>query len=53
MPRILIGYGKAMLFTVERAVGRNAPNDRLDVLLVQFLLFLNTTPPVRSRVGPA
>ena len=45
MPRILTGFGKAMLFTVDRAVGRNAPNDRLDVLLVQHLLFLNTTAP--------
>jgi hypothetical protein len=31
------------MFTVERAVGRNAPNDRLDVLLVQFLMFICTT----------
>jgi len=30
------------LFTVDRAVGRNAPNGRLDLLLVQFLLFLCT-----------
>ncbi len=42
MPRVLINYPKATLFTVDRAVGRNAPNDRLDVLLVQFLLILST-----------
>jgi len=43
MPRALINYRQTALFTVDRAVGRNAPNDRPDVLLVQFLLFVATT----------
>jgi hypothetical protein len=42
MPRMLIDGNRTAFFTVDRAVGRNAPNDRLDVLLVQFLLFLAT-----------
>jgi len=46
MPRILIDYANASFFrgefTVDRAVGRNAPNDRLDVLLVQVLLMWGT-----------
>jgi hypothetical protein len=54
MPRVLVDQHKAPLFTVDRAVGRNAPNDRLDVLLVQFLMFLCTTdqkgfgPPIET-----
>jgi hypothetical protein len=44
MPRVLI-LPPAQMYTVDRAVGRNAPNDRLDVLLVQFLLFLSTNNP--------
>src|SRR5215831_18318995 len=40
MPRVLIDYN-GTIYTVDRAVGRNAPNDRLDVLLVQFLLFFS------------
>jgi len=40
MPRVLIRY-PITIYTVDRAVGRNAPNDRLDVLLVQFLLFFS------------
>src|SRR5262249_31043053 len=44
MPRVLIRPPGTM-YTVDRAVGRNAPNDRLDVLLVQFLLFLSTNNP--------
>ncbi len=42
MPRIIVDVHNWTWFTVDRAVGRNAPNDRLDVLLVQFLLFLAT-----------
>ena len=42
MPRVLIKRPTYTLFTVDRAVGRNAPNGRLDLLLVQFLLFLCT-----------
>ena len=45
MPRLLVDHHKAPLFTADRTVGRNAPNDRLDVLLVQFLLFLCTNNP--------
>jgi hypothetical protein len=42
MPRVLINYNKVLpMFTADRAVGRNAPNDRLDVLFVQFLLFMS------------
>jgi hypothetical protein len=57
MPRILIDPFQRSLFTVERAVGRNAPNDRLDVLLVQFQLFLATKsetnlPPLRPLTVP-
>jgi hypothetical protein len=44
MPRVLI-RPPGTIYTVDRAVGRNAPNDRLDVLLVQFLLFLSTNNP--------
>src|SRR5215831_8769232 len=44
MPRVLIRF-PGTIYTVDRAVGRNAPNDRLDVLLVQFLLFLSTNNP--------
>ena len=49
MPRILLNgnaipYSTAphAVYTVDRAVGRNAPNDRLDVLLVQIYLLLFT-----------
>ncbi len=44
MPRVQMDYFHPAntLFTVDRTVGRNAPNDRLDVLLVQFLLLLCT-----------
>jgi len=47
MPRALLSGDfraprAATVFTVDGAVGRNAPNDRLDVLLVQFLLHLST-----------
>jgi hypothetical protein len=42
MPRILTNWAKTPMFTVDRVVGRNAPNDRLDVLLVQFLMFICT-----------
>lgn len=56
MPRVLINVAKDILFTVDSAVGRNAPNDRLDVLLVQFLLFLSTNSlwwvPVDSQPNP-
>jgi hypothetical protein len=41
MPRVLINNNMKPMFSVDRAVGRNAPNDRLDVLLVQFLLFIS------------
>jgi len=34
---------RTTLYTVDRAVGRNAPNDRLDVLLAQYLLYRSTT----------
>ena len=44
MPRVLI-RPPGTIYTVDRAVGRNAPNDRLDVLLVQFLLFFSTNNP--------
>jgi hypothetical protein len=44
MPHVLINYTKVLpMFTVDRAVGRNAPNDRLDVLFVQFLLLMSTS----------
>src|SRR5262245_38188230 len=46
MPRVLIDY-KSTIYTVDRAVGRNAPNDRLDVLLVQFLLFFS----IKKTIG--
>jgi hypothetical protein len=44
MPRIQMDFFHPAntLFTVDRTVGPNAPNDRLDVLLVQFLLLLCT-----------
>jgi len=44
MPRIQMDFFHPAntLFTVDRTVGRNAPNDRLDVFLVQLLLFLCT-----------
>src|ERR1700745_3047121 len=42
MPRMLMDAFGKILFTVDSPVGRSAPNDRLDVLLVQFLLFLCT-----------
>jgi len=48
MPRILIRHGNASavpLFTIDRAVGRNAPNERLDVLLAQVLLRFFTNYP--------
>jgi hypothetical protein len=56
MPRILVDFINATWFTVDRAVGRNAPNDRLDVLLVQFLLFRSTKSeiaviPLRATSG--
>jgi len=42
MPRVLICATNVVpnpYFTVDRTVGRNAPNDRLDVLLVQVQLY--------------
>jgi hypothetical protein len=42
MPHILIDPFTRILFTVDSTVGRSAPNERLDVLLVQYLLFLCT-----------
>ncbi|HEY3064687.1 MAG TPA: hypothetical protein VGL09_02795 [Methylomirabilota bacterium] len=44
MPRVLlVGSGsRAMFYVVDRPVGRNAPNDRLDVLLVQYMLRIVT-----------
>src|SRR6266699_1679 len=50
MPRILVDFINATWFTVDRAVGRNAPNDRLDVLLVQFLLFRSTKSEISVPV---
>src|ERR1043166_4789393 len=43
MPRVLLNetiafYSSPVLFAVDRAVGRGSPNDRLDVLLVQYML---------------
>ncbi len=56
MPHVLINFHKTLpMFTVDRAVGRNAPNDRLDVLFVQFLLLISkdwweTEGPPEPRV---
>jgi hypothetical protein len=56
MPRVLISATNAVpnpYFTVDRAVGRNAPNDRLDVLLVQVHLWAFTeysSSPLPRRV---
>jgi hypothetical protein len=44
MPRVLV-RPPGTIYSVDRAVGRNAPNDRLDVLLVQFLLFISIKNP--------
>jgi hypothetical protein len=48
MPRILVRSDlrdTVPNFTVDRAVGRNAPNDRLDVLFVQVHLMVFTQKP--------
>jgi len=47
MPRILVDGHQKPWFSVERTVGRNAPNDRLDVLLVQLLLFHATKSEIK------
>jgi len=44
MPRLLVYTDRTTFFyAIDRAVGRNAPNDRLDVLLVQFMLSVLTS----------
>ena len=40
MPRILIGGGTIWYYEVDSTVGRNAPNNRADTLLVQFMLYV-------------
>jgi hypothetical protein len=52
MPRILTDDSHSTFYTVDGAVGRNAPNDRLDVLLVQFLMFLCTKDNREAPLPP-
>ena len=62
MPRALVASGSDgtphLYFCVDRPAGRGAPNDRFDVLLVQFLLRIATSgniywPSSASASAPA
>ena len=44
MARILLWNQSTLYYNVDQCVGLNAPNDRMDVLLVQFFLSVGTDP---------
>jgi len=51
MPRLYLtdGATRPLVVSVEDAVGRNCPNNRGDVLLVQFMLYVvDQTPATRN-----
>ena len=61
MPRVLLTrlsppVFSSIMYTPDQAVGRNAPNDRTDVLLVQFMLRVATSGKINwssYQIAPA
>jgi len=51
MPRAITATQSHLYFTIDQPVGRNAPNDHFDVLLVQFLLRIATSGNVDWPTG--